>query len=727
MSIKALNSVAGFSVGENPNIVILANGDIVTNNANLTGNISTYAVLSDNYLYSNGVPYDFSNAAGNAGELQFNTNNDLDASDKLTFNRDSGELTVAGNISARYFLGNVTGNISGNLTVPGINQSVVYNKLGNAGGSSLFTFDDNTGLVTLQGDIRAYNVTGIGTIGAENLSGQLLTEQQPNITQVGTLTSLTISGDLAAANAVLGNLASATYFSGDGYLLSNITGANITGVVANATHSVDADNVLGATQTAITQVGQLLNLNVLGNIDTQANITVTGNIQGFDLIASNNIIAQDGLITAGQLALTGLAEVEQFTANRILGNLIPNSDNTYSLGNSTLSWNKLYVGNSGIKLGDSSITDVSGVLTTGNANIVNALTANTITATGNITAQSDVYIAGNLTVSGSTEYIDVTNLSVKDPIVSLGGAAEGAGADGYDGLDRGLLLRNYKSDGSEPYDQFFGWKTTAGEFIAVSNVSTTAGETIGVNEYANIRASTFIGNLSGQVTTGTQTEITQLGTQDTLTVAGLTTANSITANLLTVKGVTYPVADGISGQVLTTDGSGSLFFDTPVTSELHNGTSNVKVDLNSNVTVSVTGVANVLTVTTAGADVTGAFTATSVAAENNVQLGSTNIGWATASTETISPNQLIAQISVEDIRGVEFFVKGEDSLGSKYSVETISVVHNNTIVDYSKYGAVTVGGLTGVLSITYADGYINLVVAPGSSNLTVWTTQYKTI
>ena len=32
MAIKPLNSVAGFSVGENPANIILANGDITTNN-----------------------------------------------------------------------------------------------------------------------------------------------------------------------------------------------------------------------------------------------------------------------------------------------------------------------------------------------------------------------------------------------------------------------------------------------------------------------------------------------------------------------------------------------------------------------------------------------------------------------------------------------------------------------------------------------------------------------
>ena len=39
MAIKPFNSVGGFSVGEVPANVILANGDFTTGNANLTANL----------------------------------------------------------------------------------------------------------------------------------------------------------------------------------------------------------------------------------------------------------------------------------------------------------------------------------------------------------------------------------------------------------------------------------------------------------------------------------------------------------------------------------------------------------------------------------------------------------------------------------------------------------------------------------------------------------------
>lgn len=46
---------------------------------------------------------------------------------------------------------------------------------------------------------------------------------QPNITSLGTLISLDITGNLTSGNANLGNLATANYFQGDGGLLSNVS------------------------------------------------------------------------------------------------------------------------------------------------------------------------------------------------------------------------------------------------------------------------------------------------------------------------------------------------------------------------------------------------------------------------------------------------------------------------------------------------------------------------
>ncbi len=92
MAIRPFNSVGGFSVGENPTLIIDANGNVTTTTANLTGNISTYGILTDNYLYANGNPVDFQQAAGGNGEIQYNSNNDFGASSAFSYT--SGTLTV---------------------------------------------------------------------------------------------------------------------------------------------------------------------------------------------------------------------------------------------------------------------------------------------------------------------------------------------------------------------------------------------------------------------------------------------------------------------------------------------------------------------------------------------------------------------------------------------------------------------------------------------------------
>ena len=410
------------------------------------------------------------------------------------------------------------------------------------------------------------------------------------------------------------------------------------------------------------------------------------------------------------------------------GNLIPNANNSFSIGTSSNVWSNINVGNQGVLIGNTSITNVNGAVTTPTANITGNLTTSNLDISHTTTARGDVTILGNLTVSGTTEYINVTELSVMDPVISLGGEADGEDSAGYDGKDRGILLRNYLEDGSAVENHFLGWKSSDREFIAVATVTDSTGDVITVGEFGNVRANTFKGNIEGTVLTAAQPNITSVGTLASLSLSGsITTPGTANVGTLKASGITYPIGDGDSGHVLTTNGAGDLFFASPISNQLVNGNSNVIVNANSNITVSVAGIANVINVTNNAVTVKGNVTANTVTANTNVAVGITNIGFATRTTSTIAPNQILVSVPSAGIRGVEFFIKGEESAGSKYSVETISAVHNGTAVEYSKYGAVTIGGLTGVLAVIFDSGNINLTVTAGSTNSTVWTTQYRTL
>jgi hypothetical protein len=65
---------------------------------------------------------------------------------------------------------------------------------------------------------------------------------------------------------------SANFFIGKGSSLSNITGANVTGTVANASHASTANTVTTAAQPNISSLGTLSFLSVAGNVNALANI-----------------------------------------------------------------------------------------------------------------------------------------------------------------------------------------------------------------------------------------------------------------------------------------------------------------------------------------------------------------------------------------------------------------------------------------------------------------------
>jgi hypothetical protein len=128
-----------------------------------------------------------------------------------------------------------------------------------------------------------------------------------NIVTSNTITS---TGNLSAANINGGNLIVGNYFSGNGSLLTSITGANVTGTVANANYSAYAGNITISSQPNITSVGTLTSLSVTGDVSGN-NFTVNGNLTvlGSTLTVNNEVVNQTETITgnlsAGNVSFTG--------------------------------------------------------------------------------------------------------------------------------------------------------------------------------------------------------------------------------------------------------------------------------------------------------------------------------------------------------------------------------------------------------------------------------------
>ena len=132
MAIKPLNSVAGFSVGETPANIILANGDITTTNITTTG-VSNLNSIS-NVKISGGASGQFITTDG-AGNLSFAT---VDAaslsngnSNIKIYNNSNIALSAAGNANVLVITGegvNVSGTlgVTGNISALGLLTNNLY-------------------------------------------------------------------------------------------------------------------------------------------------------------------------------------------------------------------------------------------------------------------------------------------------------------------------------------------------------------------------------------------------------------------------------------------------------------------------------------------------------------------------------------------------------------------------------------------------------------------------
>jgi hypothetical protein len=159
---------------------------------------------------------------------------------------------------------------------------------------------------------------------------------------------------------------------------------------------------------------------------------------------------------------------------------------------------------------------------------------------------------------------------------------------------------------------------------------------------------------------------------------------------------------------------------------VNNGNINLTANANTSLVVTETG-ANVFgNLTISGSLIAGNIKLNDISS-NTVTIGNSTIGAFTVTTTTTAAGQILAEVSSSTSRAVEFFVKGEEVVGGKYSVATVVAVHNGTDIAYDVYGTLNIGGYTGSLGVNNAGGKIQLTVTPATSASTLWTTQYKTI
>jgi len=461
-----------------------------------------------------------------------------------------------------------------------------------------------------------------------------------------------------------------------------------------------------------------INANISGDVaNIGANLNVLYNYNG--KLSSNSTFQY----TPGSNALTVGNSV---TSNYFIGKFdstSSNQSNITTLGNLTV-----------LQVGNTSTTGIVKLDTNGNANAVN------FNASGDINAVNATF-TGNLTVTGTTTFVNTTVTSIKDPLLTLGGNTDGGNATSYDGKDRGLVLDNYTNGVTPgPLNQAFIWRTSTGQFEVGANVEVTD-NVVDIKQYGNIKALTFKGNIdatniAGTLTTASQPNITSVGTLTSANISGLANVSQ-----LKVGAVIYPNVVGTDGQYLRINAtSNTVYYSSLDTSKVANGTTEIELLEDSDITFTVDGIANVVIFNTDGANIDGnanvsgnvnAIGSLNADSANvtNVVIGNSSIRAATVTTTTTSLTTLVA-LDAGTFRGVEFIIKGENSTGGRYSIATILAVHdgdNPVAVDFTSYGLVNLGGQTGVLTVTGDVDTVYLKVTPNSNQSTIWTIQYRLI
>lgn len=244
-----------------------------------SGDIST--LYANAALQSGNIATIFSNIAATAGTLTILTANAASqAGDISTIYANLASKTgiisnltgyANANVAAYLVSNDIT--IGGNLTVTGVtttvnreivNQAEVIagNLVANSTAQSVNTL---TGALVVAGGAGIAGNVYAGNLSATYLTGTLLTASQPNITTVGNLTALAVTG--------------VTSYVGIVYANSNVSSANI---------STGALVVLGG-------VGISGNLNVGAGLSLGANLNVSGNIIANGAIYSDRHLYANGL------------------------------------------------------------------------------------------------------------------------------------------------------------------------------------------------------------------------------------------------------------------------------------------------------------------------------------------------------------------------------------------------------------------------------------------------
>lgn len=317
--------------------------------------------------------------------------------------------------------------------------------------------------ISVVGDLIGANLVISGNINAPFSSAVLTTGAQPNITSVGTLTSLSVSGNTTSGNVLTGGLISAVgnvrgaNFNTTGLISAagDITGGNLIAVsgafssAISATGNITGANLIataGTFSSAISASGNITGGNVNttgllsstgnvqgGNLRTTGLVSATGNIDGGNIRTGGSILAASNIQTGGQLVstvATGTAPLVISSTTKVAGLNVEQVDgfdaNQSSVANTIAVRDINSSISANVFIGDLSGSATTAVTVTANAqpNITSVGTLSSLSVIGNITGGnlSGTSIAGTLTTAAQT---NITSVGTLSSLVVTGNATGG--------------------------------------------------------------------------------------------------------------------------------------------------------------------------------------------------------------------------------------------------------------------------------------------------------------
>jgi hypothetical protein len=428
------NITAGNVVGK---VASAANADVATNASNVSGGTITNSTIQNGVI--NGATLVNVSIPGGSNVMVSKVSSPNGAIPALTADNAGdieiafGNLVVNGTVIADKFIGdgsmltNVSaGNITG--TVANATNAVNADNATTANVADALATGATISNPTLIDPVVAGDINGVDEIDAKHIQTNTL-----DVADLANIEDLTVAGiaqfrdDVTLESTLLvkstskfdddmevNGTVTATKFIGDGSMLTNISGANVAGTVANATNAVNAQNLTGGVINGATLVNTIVSSlsapdgdpNPAVSVDNAGKTTFAGDIAGMNIYLSKNLNAWNvtgrDYVKVGNDVIMGSGS-RNYTFNNLkrpTGDLRVKGDNDDAL---------LFTDASADSVGIGTATPSEKLEVNGNVLADNFMGAN-FTATGNISTAGSVTIGADLEVQGNVHIMQNTEI-----------------------------------------------------------------------------------------------------------------------------------------------------------------------------------------------------------------------------------------------------------------------------------------------------------------------------